>query len=66
MMASIKGEKNPQIGTQARTIKNDPITPQAVMIGITLGQYTPQNSGEDADTLNVGVLGNLHGRYMIK
>jgi hypothetical protein len=32
------------------------------MIGITRGQYTPQNSGDDADTLKVGVLGNLHGR----
>mmetsp|Transcript_37745 Transcript_37745/g.55668 ORF Transcript_37745/g.55668 Transcript_37745/m.55668 type:complete len:101 (+) Transcript_37745:860-1162(+) len=66
MTASTKGVRNPQIPTQERTIRNDPITPHTVILGITLGQYTPQNSRDAADTLNVGLLGNLHGRYIVK
>mmetsp|Transcript_20006 Transcript_20006/g.34091 ORF Transcript_20006/g.34091 Transcript_20006/m.34091 type:complete len:114 (+) Transcript_20006:106-447(+) len=64
--AITKGVRNPHIPTQDRTSKNDPITPHTVIIGITLGQYAPQNSRDDADTLNVGLLGNLHGRYIVK
>ncbi len=62
MTAITKGVRNPHIPTQALTIKNDPITKLKIIIGITLGQYTPQNSGDDALTLNVGLFGNLHGR----
>ena len=64
--AITKGVRNPQIPTQARTIKYYPITELKIIIGTTLGQYTPQNSGDDAHTLNVGLLGNLHGRYIVK
>ena len=58
--------RNPQTPTQARTIKNDPIIELNIIIGTTLGQYAPQNSGDDAHTLNDELLGNLHGRYIVK
>ena len=56
------GEKNPQIGKQALTNRHDPTTPQAVIVGITFGQYTSQKAGDDADTLCLSDIGNLYGR----
>jgi hypothetical protein len=66
MTARIKGVMNPQIGKHARTNNNDPTMPHAVIIGITRGQYTPQNSIDEADTFKFGVLGNLQGRYIVR
>lgn len=60
--AIINGVRKPQIGKQDRTNKKEPTMPQAVIIGITRGQYTPQNSGDEADTVNVGDGRNLKGR----
>jgi hypothetical protein len=54
--------RKPQIGKHDRTNKKEPTMPQAVIIGITRGQYTPQNAGDEADTENVGDGGNLKGR----
>jgi len=38
----IRGERKPQTGQEARTNNKASTTPIAVMVGITLGQYTSQ------------------------